>query len=91
VFDGFPGQGGDLNGIAGGAGSLEGGGGGAAVAPAIFVRRGSVTTVNCTFNQMVATGGPGGVGGQGGQADSTPIFNHEGMVNGSSTPGPVPN
>jgi len=94
-------------GLSGGAGSIYGyGGGGAAAGPAIFVNAGSVTISNGGYANATATGGtvvaneleddgttPGllyfyaAAGG----ADATPIFNHAGTVNGSTTKGAIAN
>jgi hypothetical protein len=81
---------------AGGAGPNGGGGGGAAAGPAIFVRLGTLTTSTSTARDAYAKGGIGG-GPQGqlgaglpGTADSMPVFNYAGRVNGSAATGPVP-
>jgi chitodextrinase len=78
-----------------GAGVGSGGGGGAAAGPAIFVRLGTLTTVNSAWYTASATGGAGGTGknshdGTAGTADSTPTFNYGGTVNGSTATGPIP-
>jgi len=79
-----------------GAGVGSGGGGGAAAGPAIFVRLGTLTTVNSAWSSASATGGAGGTGqsshdGTAGTADATPTFNYGGTVNGSTATGPIPN
>jgi hypothetical protein len=82
-------------------GSSGGGGGGAAAGPAVFVNAGSVTTANSGAANASATGGSGGSGGasysgsnagsngSAGTADTTPVFNYAGTVNGSTTTGPI--
>jgi len=90
VTDGFGGAGGLLVGaLSGGAGALGGGGGGAAAGPAIFVNLGTLTTVNCTATGLAATGGIGGGTAGNGGSDATAVFNYNGIVNSSATPGPV--
>jgi len=81
-----------------GSGAPAGGGGGAAAGPAIFVRLGTLTTINSAWTDATATGGAGGTGhtsfastaGTAGTADATPTFNYAGTVNGSATTGPIP-
>ena len=63
-----------------------GGGGGAAAGPAIFVNQGSVTILDSGSTGQVATPGTGAASGT---ADSTPVFNYAGTVNGSGAAGPV--
>ena len=90
MTDGFGGAGGLLVGaLSGGAGALGGGGGGAAAGPAIFVNLGTLTTVNCTATGLAATGGIGGGTAGNGGSDATAVFNYNGIVNSSATPGPV--
>ncbi|MFT3830525.1 MAG: Ig-like domain-containing protein [Opitutaceae bacterium] len=87
-----------VTGGASGSGAPSGGGGGAAAGPAIFVRLGTLTTVNSAWADATATGGAGGTGysslasatGTAGTADSTPTFNYAGTVNGSTAIGPIP-
>ena len=93
-FNGSGGAGGGLIGAVhggdGGDGGAGGGGGGAAAGPAIFVRLGSLTSSNSTAQGAQAVGGAGGNGhGQPGTADSLPVFNYAGTVNGSTATGPV--
>ncbi|MGH7329581.1 MAG: hypothetical protein ACREJX_14645, partial [Polyangiaceae bacterium] len=60
--------------------------------PAIFVNAGTVTTTNSGASGSSATAGAAGVSaanGTAGTADSTPVFNYGGTVNGSTTVGPV--
>jgi hypothetical protein len=67
-----------------------GGGGGAAAGPAVFVNTGSLTTAVSTAKNATSTQGPAGNGNAtAGTADSTPVFNYKGIVNGSSAAGPV--
>jgi uncharacterized protein (TIGR03437 family) len=81
--------------VAGGAGSSAGGfnpgngGGGAAAGPAIFVYQGALITIDSGAAGSSATGGTGGAGAGNGGADSTPVFNLNGTVNGSATTGPI--
>jgi hypothetical protein len=82
-------------------GSSGGAGGGAAAGPAVFVNAGSLAVANSGAANATATGGSGGSGGASysgsnpgsngtaGTADSTPVFNYAGTVNGSTTSGPV--
>jgi hypothetical protein len=78
-------------GVQGGNGSSgHGGGGGAAVAPAIFVNRGSLLTINSDSTGQQATSGAGGGLEGTGTPNATPVFNYAGTVNGSSTVGPIP-
>ncbi|MGD1066646.1 MAG: hypothetical protein ABR975_07500 [Vulcanimicrobiaceae bacterium] len=95
----YGGSGGPLvGGVHGGAGGQQGeevtgtaGGGGAAAGPAVFVFAGTLTTTNSGATGASATAGAAGSGTSGlaGTADSTPVFNDEGTVNGSTTAGPV--
>lgn len=57
-----------------------------AAGPAIFVNQGSVTIVDSNSIGQSATAG---TGASNGTADATPVFNFAGMVNGSSTAGPI--
>jgi hypothetical protein len=67
-----------------------GGGGGAAAGPAVFVNSGTLTTAVSTATNATSTQGSAGNGNAtAGTADSTPVFNYKGVVNGSSTAGPV--
>jgi hypothetical protein len=76
------------------------GGGGAAAGPAIFVNLGSVTLDNVSGAAFSATAGQPGVtsdgGGlahaaYGGTDSAVAVFNYGGMVNGSTTVGPITN
>ncbi|MEG4178670.1 MULTISPECIES: Ig-like domain-containing protein, partial [unclassified Microcoleus] len=64
---GFPGSGGTFGGNGGGGGNGDlnnnfgGGGGGAGLGGAIFIRSGSLTSVNSKFLNNTATGGLGGI------------------------------
>jgi hypothetical protein len=92
VISGAGGPGGVLASVSGGAGGGApggGGGGGAAAGPAIFVVSGSVTTQNSGAAMCTATAGTATAGGGPGTADSTPVFNFGGTVNGSALTGPV--
>jgi hypothetical protein len=90
--NGNGGNGGVLGTLHGGAGGNAlgnnggAGGGGAAAGPAIFVNRGTVTIVNSDSIGQSATAG---TGASNGTSDATPVFNFAGMVNGSSTTGPI--
>ena len=80
-----------VHGGVGGDGGAGGGGGGAAAGPAIFVRLGTLSISGSTATGASATGGPGSsIHGLSGTADSMPVFNYAGTVNGSATVGPVP-
>jgi predicted outer membrane repeat protein len=81
-----------VGGVQGGAGSgnIGGAGGGAAAGPAIFVNAGSVVLQNATGTGFQATPGPGGNDASAGTADTSPIFNYAGTVNGSTTVGGLP-
>ncbi len=79
---------GDNNTVPGGAG------GGAASGPAVFVRLGSLTTLNSTSSgTSTANAGQGSAGpagttnGSNGTTDPTPVFNFGGTVNGSNATG----
>ncbi len=95
----LPGAGGSTSGlsVAGGNGGsqpsfLGGGGGGAAAGPAIFLVTGSLTTINCDASTATATAGVAGGaldGSTNGTADSTPVYNYAGTVNGSTGIGPI--
>ena len=96
---GLAGEGGSLGsgmkGGDGGAPGAGGGGGGAAVGPDVFVNAGSLTVTNCTDTGSTATAGAGGTvmsfgatNGAAGTANSTPLYNYAGIVNGSPTTGP---
>jgi hypothetical protein len=100
--EGLAGSGGMLTALVGGgngtagigsAGNSSGGGGGggAAAGPAIFVAYGSLTTSgsgSATSSVMV---GAAGTGATAGTSDSTPVFNYQGTVNGSTAAGPHAN
>lgn len=77
-------RGGDGNGVPNGNS-----GGGAAAGPDIFVNQGTLITENSSTSSASATGGAGGSGAGNGTSDSTPVFNYAGVVNGSSTTGPI--
>ncbi|MGQ3032256.1 MAG: hypothetical protein ACT60Q_28225, partial [Ferrovibrionaceae bacterium] len=68
---------------------MASGGGGAAAGPAIFVRNGSLTTVESTSIGETATAGTGGADGSPATASSVPVFNYGGSVNRAGRPGPV--
>ena len=52
--------------------------------------RGTLTTSGSDATGSSATGGaPTSAGANAGTADSTPVFNYAGAVNGSTTAGPV--
>jgi hypothetical protein len=99
---GGPGGGGGAGSAAGGAGgalsaSVGGGngdgggngGGGAAAGPAIFVNTGTLNTINSGASAAVATAGPAGGGAATpGTANSVPVFNYGGTVNGTSVTAP---
>lgn len=68
---------------------MSSGGGGAAAGPAIFVRNGSLTTVESTSIGETATPGTGGADGSPATASSVPVFNYGGSVNRAGRPGPV--
>lgn len=78
-------------GIGGGAGAFDvgSGGGGAAAGPAIFVRNGSLATVESTSIGETATPGTGGEDASPGTASSVAVFNLAGTVNGATTVGPL--
>jgi hypothetical protein len=79
------------SGVAGGAGgngAFGAGGGGAAAGPAIFVLAGTLTTSNSAALSVASQPGFSS-GGTSGSADSTPVFNYGGTVNGSTTKGPI--
>jgi hypothetical protein len=69
----------------------SGGGGGAALGPAIFVNLGILITENSNAGGSSATAGTAGGGNaSAGSADSTPVFNYGGTVNGdATTTGPI--